>query len=129
MRKGWHALVWTVVAVAALAFVRIAAAQDPVEVGPNIYHVVFENERVRVSEITFQPGDSIPMHSHPDHLLYVLTPGTLKLAYPDGTTKDFEGTPGQVVWTNAESHEGQNIGTTEFRALVVELKPLPSAQP
>ena len=107
-----------------ILFAGISFAQypDPVVVGPNIYKAVFENERVRVCEITFKPGDEIAMHSHPDHFVYVLTQGKLKLSYPDGTSKDFEGTPGQVVWIPAESHSTVNIGGTEFRALVVELK-------
>jgi len=98
-------------------------AQDPVEVGPHIYTVKFENERVRVSEITFKPGDAIAMHSHPDHFVYVLNGGTLKLSHPDGNAADFTSEAGQVVWIPAESHAAVNVGATEFRGLVVELKP------
>ena len=97
-------------------------AQDPVEVGPHIYTVIFENERVRVSDISFEPGEEIGMHSHPDHFVYVLSAGKLKLSYPDGTTKDFEGVPGQVAWTPAESHAAVNTGESQFHAVVVELK-------
>ena len=101
-------------------------AQDPVKVGPNVYSVKFENDKVRVSEIDFDPDESIPMHSHPDHFVYVLTEGTLQLSYPDGKTSDFSATPGQVVWLPAETHAAINTGTTQFKALVVELKPLPN---
>lgn len=104
---------------------RVAQAQDPVVVGPHIYTVKLDNDTVRASEIVFQPGDKIAMHSHPDHLLYVVKGGTLQLSYPDGTTADVNATPGQVMWIPAESHAAVNIGTTEFKALVVELKPLP----
>ena len=31
-------------------------------------------------------------------------------------------TPGQAVWINAESHAAENIGTTDIKLLVVELK-------
>ena len=104
----------------------VARAQDPVKVGPNIYTVKFENDRVRVSEIRFKPVDSIPMHEHPDHFLYVLTAGTLQLSYPDGRTLEFVGVPGQVAWIPAESHAAINTGSSEFAAVVVELKPLPA---
>lgn len=104
----------------------VVRAQDPVQVGPNVYTQVFENDRVRISRIRFEPGASIPMHEHPDHFLYVLTPGTITLSYPDGTSKEFAGETGQVVWIPAESHAAVNTGTTEFTALVVELKPLPT---
>jgi quercetin dioxygenase-like cupin family protein len=109
-----------------LGIVGAASAQDPVVVGPEIYSMKFENERVRVSEIHFAPGASIPMHEHPDHFLYVLTAGTIQLSYPDGRTADFVAQPGQIVWTPAESHAAVNTGTTDFTALVVELKPLPA---
>ena len=96
---------------------------DPIEAGPNIYHKIFENERVRVSEIKFNPGDQIAIHTHTgDHLIYILEAGTLQLSYPDGHTKDVEGVVGQVMWIPAESHAARNIGATTFRALVVELK-------
>jgi quercetin dioxygenase-like cupin family protein len=119
-RASW---VIGIVMAAALGMGPTAWAQDPVEVGPHIYKVQFENARVRVSEITFKPGDSIAMHSHPDHFVYVLTGGTLTLSYPDGHSAPFVGTPGQVAWIAAESHAAVNTGTTEFRGLVVELKP------
>ena len=120
---GWMVLALVgMVMVAGPAF----AGKDPVKVGPNIYHVVLDNDKVRVSEIHFAPGDQIPMHTHPDHVLYVLSPGTLKLSYPDGKEHTMEATQGQIVWVPAETHAGENIGTTDFRALVVELKPLPT---
>lgn len=111
--------------VLSLIFSTSALAQDPIEVGPHIYKKVFENDRVRVSEITFKVGDEIAMHSHPDHFVYVLTDGKLQLTYPDGSAKDLEAKQGEVLWTGAETHAGKNIGGAEFRALVVELKPLP----
>jgi len=102
-------------------------AQDPVEVGPNVYKKIFENDHVRVSEIHFNVGDKIAMHSHPDHFVYVLESGTLKLTHPDGKSQDFVGKQGEVVWIKAESHEAENIGQTPFKALVVELKDTPNA--
>jgi quercetin dioxygenase-like cupin family protein len=99
-----------------------AAAQDPLEVGPDVYSKKFENERVRVMEVDFKVGDSIAMHSHPDHFVYVLTPGTLRLTHPDGQSKDVVATAGEVLWLPAESHAAENTGGTEVRLLVVELK-------
>ena len=125
MRRTKNFISILMLTVFCLAGATVALAQDPLVVGPNIYKKVFENDRVRVSEITFKPGDSMPMHSHPDHFVYVMTAGTIKLSYPDGTSKDFVGVPGQVVWIPAETHSGENTGGTEFRALVVEFKPLP----
>ncbi len=95
----------------------------PLEAGPTIYTQQFDNERVRVNEIKFNPGDSIPMHVHAyDHFVYVLEAGQLTLSYPDGKTNVVNGTVGQVMWIPKESHSAVNTGTTTFRALVVEIK-------
>jgi len=105
----------------------LSVAQDPLEVGPDIYKLLFENERVRVMEITFKPGDKIGTHSHPDHMAYLLTDGKLLLSYPDGTTKDLDGKAGEVIWINAETHAAENVGTTEVKGVVIELKEAPVA--
>ncbi len=99
-----------------------AFAQDPMEVGPGIYSLLFENERVRVMSITFKPGDKIAMHSHPDHVTSLITGGTLKLSYPDGSSKELAGKAGEAFWIPAESHAAENVGTTEVIGIVVELK-------
>lgn len=106
----------------ALICARAGFAQNPLEVGPDIYSLVFENDRVRVMQVTFKPGDKIAMHSHPDHVTTFVTEGTLRLFYPDGSSKDISGKPGDSVWIPAEAHAAENIGTTEVRGIVVELK-------
>lgn len=117
------------VALLSVAAVGAAWAQDPVKVAPNIYTLLFENERVRVCDIKFEAGEKIVSHSHPDHFLYVMSAGTLKISHPDGTSAEFAGTPGQVAWIPAETHWAENVGKTEFHAIVVELKETPSATP
>lgn len=112
-----------------LSVSRIALAQNPLEVGPGIYTLLFENERVRVMQVTFQPGDKIAMHSHPDHVTTFVTEGTLMLTYPDGSTKEISGKPGDSFWIPAEAHAAENTGTTEVRGIVVELKEPKPEQP
>ncbi len=105
-------------------------AQDPVKVGPGIYKTLFENERVRVCEARFKPGDSMPMHSHPDHLVYVNSGGKLQVTGADGKTQDIEFKAGDVLWLPAQSHKGKNVGTTDVVLIVNELKePAPKAAP
>jgi beta-alanine degradation protein BauB len=124
MRQYRSSMMWLRVAVVALCVVASAAAraQDPVKVGPNIYKVLFENERVRVSQATFKPGDAIPMHSHPDHFVYVKSGGTLEVTGSDGKAQDVAFKAGEVLWLPAQSHAGKNVGTTEIVLIVSELK-------
>ena len=97
-------------------------AQDPARVAPQIYNCVLENERVRICEIKFRPGDRIALHSHPDHAVYVIAPAKLRITNAAGQANDFDFKPGQTAWIPAESHSAVNIGSTEFRGLVVELR-------
>jgi quercetin dioxygenase-like cupin family protein len=99
-----------------------AFAQDPMQVGPNIYKLLFENERVRVFEVRFKPGEKIALHSHPDHVVYVLDDGKLKLSYPDGKSVEVVLKAGQTLWIPAETHAAENVGSTDAHSLVVELK-------
>lgn len=117
--KAWGLL--CILVVAMLVVVPVAA-QDPAKIASNYYKCTFENERVRVCEVTFKPGETIPTHSHPDHLIYILSPGKMKLGYPDGKSREIEAKKGEVMWIPAETHTATNTGGTELKALVVELK-------
>ena len=97
-------------------------AQDPVRVGPDIYKCTFENDRVRVCEVTFKPGAKIATHSHPNHLVYSLTGGKLLVTGPDGKATESVSKAGDVTWSPATTHSGSNPGPTEVKVLVVELK-------
>ncbi len=121
MKRLTNFLVGVLLSVLVLG-VKPVMAQDPLEVGPDVCKLIFENERVRVLDAQFKVGGKIAMHSHPDHFAYVLSPGKMRLSYPDGTSKDIEVKIGDVMWLNAETHAGENIGTTEVHLLVVELK-------
>ena len=94
---------------------------DPLDVASNVYKLKIENERIRVFDVTFKPGDKAVMHHHPDHLIYVREGGKLKLT-SQGKTDILNLTAGDVVFLNAQSHEAENIGQTTVNLLVVELK-------
>lgn len=108
--------------IAAVFMARISLAADPLEVAPEMYKLVYENDKVRVMQVTFQVGEQIAEHSHPDHFVYVLEAGNLKITKADGSVIDAELKVGDVVWLNAETHQAVNTGTTPVRLLVTELK-------
>jgi beta-alanine degradation protein BauB len=84
--------------------------------------VKFENDRVRVLELRLKPGEGEGFHSHPQYLLYALTDYRVKNTAADGTSKVFERKAGDVFWGEPITHKGENVGDTEVRALIVELK-------
>lgn len=94
---------------------------DAVEAASNLTCVLMDNERVRVLEATFQPGDRAAMHSHPDHVVYVIRGGRATIT-TEGKTETQEFNAGDAIFLKAQSHEVQNIGDTVIDLIVVELK-------
>jgi quercetin dioxygenase-like cupin family protein len=95
---------------------------DPTVVASEVYKLILENERVRVFEVRFKPGQKAEMHGHPDHVIYVLSDYTLNLMLPDGSSQEVPLKAGQAIFMGAGPHAAINIGQTEGHALVVELK-------
>ncbi len=90
---------------------------------PDKYHVVMENERVRVLRYHDVPGARTLQHRHPDSVLYALSSFRRRLHFPDGTSRDREFGAGDVMRVPAQTHVGENIGTTDTEVLLIELKP------
>ena len=109
MKSMCRLIGWTALLVGGLT-VSLALAQDPAQVGPNIYKLLFENDRVRVFEVRFKPGEKIALHSHPDHVVYVFGDGKLKLSYPDGKSVEVGLKAGQTLWIPAETHAAEMSG-------------------
>ena len=111
----------------ALALPEVSSAQDAVQTQPQNYRVAFENDRVRVLDYNGRPGMGVcgdGMHSHPAHLTVLLSNGKVRIKTPDGKVEVHSDIPiGSVSWSNGETHEVENIGGTNVRVLIIELKP------
>jgi quercetin dioxygenase-like cupin family protein len=108
----------SVIAVAALA----SPGMDPVTVAPQAFSVKLDNEKARVLEYRSKPGDKEAMHSHPAGILIVVKGGKFRSTTPDGKSKDIDYKGGEVVWRDALTHTGENIGTTELVVYLIEFK-------
>lgn len=94
---------------------------DPTVTDPQLYKVVFENDRVRVLRYTDRPGDRTKPHQHPDSVLITLSDFRRRLTVGDRTV-DVEKSPHEVIWNPAHTHVGENTGTTDTDVIFVELK-------
>jgi len=107
--------------------------KDPLKAGPKMYKKVFENEKVRVLEVTFKKGAKIPEHVHPDHWNYVAEAGQLEITAPNAEGKKekqkLDLTVGQGVFLPAGPHSARNPGKSQVRVVVFELKPDAAAAP
>lgn len=84
--------------------------------------ILLENDRVRVLRVGFRPGDKAAMHSHPDYVTYTTKGGDLKMNSPSGGSEIVSFEEGKAIFFKAESHEVENVGSSEVEAIVVELK-------
>jgi mannose-6-phosphate isomerase-like protein (cupin superfamily) len=98
------------------------AAQDAEKATPKVVKLKLENERVRVLEALSNPGDKENMHSHPANIVYVIEGGKLRITTSDGKTTEVEFKAGDTLWREPVTHAAENIGTTRFHAIIVELK-------
>ena len=102
-----------------------AMAQDALEVAPEHYTVMLENDKVRVLEVKIKPGEKEAMHTHPASVHIELVPTKVRIGYPDGKSVELEGHQGEAIWVGPVKHTVENIGDTEIHAYIVELKDLP----
>ena len=98
---------------------------DPTTTNPDLYTVVFENDRVRVLEYLDRPGDRTTPHSHPDSVMVTLSDFDRRLSVGD-QQREVSLKAGLATWLPAQTHAGENIGSTSTHTIFVELKEPPT---
>jgi hypothetical protein len=87
-----------------------------------------ENDRVRVLEYRDEPGARTSPHDHVASVMATLT-GFDRRVSPGAQSRDVTLRAGEVRWLDAQTHAGENIGSTPSHAFFIELKgerPAPS---
>jgi hypothetical protein len=110
------------ITIACLVLSGTVTAQDPVDTDGDKYKVLLENERVRVLEYHDRPGDKTLQHQHPAFVLYAVAPFKRAINLPDGKIIVRQFKAGEVLWSEAQTHVGENIGPTDTSAIMIELK-------
>ncbi len=101
-----------------------ALARHILKVAPKSAKVVFENDVVRVIEITMRKDQRIPIHSHNKGLSYSLNKGKIRSIDEHGKSRVFNVKKGEVSWSDAdglETHAVDNLGGI-LRELSIEFK-------
>ena len=99
-------------------------ARHILKVAPKSAKVLFENDEVRVIEVTMRKGQTIPMHSHNRGLSYSLNGGKIRSTAEDGRSGVIIVTRGELSWSDVdgfETHAVENLGGV-LRELCVEFK-------
>jgi hypothetical protein len=85
--------------------------------------VLFDNDKVRVQEVTFRPGDQGPNIPRPFRIIRVLKGGTIQRTFPDGKTDNVVYKTGEVkVYEADPPFVPRNIGKSDIVFYVVALK-------
>ncbi len=95
---------------------------DPVEVSPNNYKILLENDQVRVLEMSLKAGEKDVMHSHPSETVYFITGSKIKVHLPDGEVAELDPPDGFVMWHEEWTHQVENVGTSDLKAIIFEPK-------
>jgi quercetin dioxygenase-like cupin family protein len=101
-------------------FASQALGMDFVEAAPKQTKVLVDNEKVRVIHVTLKKGDKIPMHTHPDIVVYTIKGGKVKFTNADGKVIETNNKAGDVAFRPAVTHSHEHPDGGE--AIVIELK-------
>lgn len=124
MTHPWKLLTIVGSTVAAFAAGFALAATHP-HLALETEKVLIDNARVRVLEYRSRPTGNVcgvGEHSHPAHVTIVLAPARDKAQTAGGKSEIADMKVGDVYWSDGETHTDVNIGRTNSRVIVVELK-------
>ncbi|HZQ21490.1 MAG TPA: hypothetical protein VFA89_01710 [Terriglobales bacterium] len=96
------------------------AAQDVMQFHPRQLKVLAENDKVRVLRFAPMKGDTTPMHSHPQTVVYVVKGGKIRLSEPDGKSNIVELKSGETQIRGPVTHSDEALDDMEV--ILVELK-------
>ncbi|MBC7435694.1 MAG: cytoplasmic protein [Bdellovibrionales bacterium] len=99
-----------------------AFAQDPTSTDGDKYKPIYENECVRVLEYKDLPGEKTNQHRHNAFVLYSLSVFQRSISLPDGKVLKRQFKVGDVMWSDAQTHIGENTGQTPTHVILVEMK-------
>ena len=112
------------IATPAMAQEKMAAKKmEKAKAGEVVLKEIAQNDKVRVYEATFKPGDISPNTKRPMRVVHVLKGGTLERTYEDGKREPVVLKAGETTINNVEkAYALKNIGKTTIHLVVVALK-------
>jgi len=121
MNRIWKRALGAGIIVMLILAVR-SKAQDRASVVPGM-KVLLENDCVRVQYHDVAVGETIAMHSHPNYVVYALTPFKARIRLKDGSQRISQRKAGEAYWNPPIAHSVENLGRTPIHNLIIEIKP------
>ncbi len=116
MKSPAFSLLFTIALIPIVVFSQSNSPQSPVEIGGEPrHHPKFENEFVRIWDVTVPAGDATLWHVHRnDNVVVTLGGATLRIENMSSATVEGEWKFGDVRFSKATYvHRAMNIGTTQ----------------
>lgn len=93
------------------------------EKGKPVTKVLHEDDKVRVTETTYKPGDESESVARAYRIVRLLKGGTLQRTYPDGKVEKYERKTGEVRAAGPDTpYKVKNIGKTDVVLYTVNIK-------
>lgn len=105
--------------------VKVGPDGSPVELGPVGQEIVFENDQVRIWEISLEPGEQQTWHQHlnPYVVIAIAAADNRIDALAGGEPRLVHEPVGGIVYREpGEVHKLTNHGQTTYRSRLIELK-------
>ena len=101
-----------------------AAPAAKAEKGKAVAKVLHEDDKVRVTETTFKPGDEGPSIVRGFRVIRALKNGTLERTYADGKKEKYERKAGDVIVAGPDklAYSVKNVGKAEYMSYTVTIK-------
>jgi quercetin dioxygenase-like cupin family protein len=83
--------------------------------------ILADTLNLKAYEFLVNPGDTVPLHAHPDHVLYVVEGGTAEIKGKDGKTQATEFKAGTCMISGPDAHSAKITGSTAIKLLIVHV--------
>ena len=128
MHRTWKGVLAAALTVSFAFAAGRAVGQDRASVVPGM-KVLLDNACVRVQYHDVGVGKTVPMHAHPNYVVYTLRAFRARIRLPNGTERISSHASGEAYWNPALQHSVENLGQTPIHNLIIELKPGAATDP
>lgn len=109
-----------IAAMAALCFAGPGTAADFLSVAGSRAKVIAENDKFRIMDVQLKKGDKIPMHTHPESIVYVIKTGKVRWTSEDGKVTETTGKDGEALIRPPVTHAHEHL--EDSHAILIEMK-------
>ena len=96
-------------------------ALDATKVASKFYKTVNDSLNIRIVKVDYKPGAESALHSHPDLVMYVISPAKAEFTAKDGTKRVMTLDKGMTVVIPADTHSVKNVGNTNAKVVLIEV--------